>query len=211
MGGEKGSPPGPSPQVTQGIVTNENVLSSLIGQETQESNQLFNLAMPGFVQEMNYEQSLASGQPGAVTRAIAPQAQQIAQVAQGATGNIMANDPAGGEKNLALEQVQAQKAGQIGATATNAIQAANKSLGNLSAQGIGEAQGASGQAISGAGTGISGYGTLGNLQIEGQQLQMEQKGQELGALGGLAGDASQLGAAGISSQGGKALATALAA
>jgi hypothetical protein len=211
MGGEKGSPPGPSQQVTSGEIADQNALAALVNQETQQSNQLFNLTEPGLGAAENFYQTLQSGDPGAIMRAIAPAAQQQTQAAQGATSNILANAPAGGEKNLALEQVQANRASGIASTATGASLGANNALGQLAGQGIGESQQGASIATSGLGTSLSGWQGLGNLQIEGQQLQMEQKGQELGALGGLAGDASQLGAAGISSQGGKALATALAA
>jgi hypothetical protein len=149
--------------------------------------------MPALTQATNYYENLASGDPGSIMRAIAPQAQQINQATTGAISNIQANDPAGGEKNLAIEQAQLGRAGGIASTATGAVQSANQSLGQLSGQGISGAQSGESLATSGLGTGIQGFGTLGGLQLQSQQLQMEQKGQELGAFGGLAGDASQLG------------------
>lgn len=204
----KGQTPGVSSSVSSGISQNETALSNLVGQETQQSQQLFNLAAPGFAQAEDYYQSLASGNPAAITRAIAPTAQASAQAQQGANANIMANDPAGGEKNLALEQSNIARQQQIAGAASGASTAANQSLGQLAGQGIGESQTASGQASQGLSAGISGYGTLGNLQLSGQQLQMEQKGQQLGVMGGLVGD---VGSVAGSQQGGKSALDALAA
>jgi len=122
-------------------------------------------------------------------RAIAPQAQQINQAATGARSNIMANAPAGGEKNLALEQVDVNRAGGVASTATGAVQSANSSLGQLAGQGIGESISAAGTGIGALSSGDTALSSLGGLQLQGQQIQMEQKGQQLGALASLAGDA----------------------
>jgi hypothetical protein len=208
----KGSTPGPSQQVTSGETADQSALAALVGQQTQQSNTLFNLTEPGLVQSENFYESLASGDPGAIMRATAPTAQAANQAATGAKANIMANDPAGGEKNLALEQADLGRASSIASTASSASLGANNALGSLAGQGIGESQQGAGIASSALGTSLSGWQGLGSLQLQGQQLQMEQKGQQLGSLGALAGDASSIGAAGASGKGaGKAAATLLAA
>src|ERR1700722_13786783 len=122
----KGSEPGPSAAVTSGEAQDQTALAALVNQQTQQSQSLFDLAAPGLAQTEQYNESLASGQPGSVMRAIAPQAQQIAQATTGAKANIMANDPAGGEKNLALEQADANRGAQIGNLASSSVQAANQ-------------------------------------------------------------------------------------
>ena len=155
-------------------------------------------------------ETLAAGDPGSIQRAVAPQAQQIAQAAQGADANIMANAPAGGEKNLALEQVDVNRGAQIGNATSGAVQSAYQSLGNLAGQTIPEALGGQSAASGSLSAGISGFGTLGGLQLQSQQLQMEQKGQELGAFGSLGGDAAQLGTGAMQKGGDLALAGALA-
>lgn len=194
--GKGGSTPGVSPAVSTGITNDVAAETSLANQWDQNAASLFGLVEPGLVQSENYYQSLASGQPGAISRAIAPQAQQIAQASEGAKANILANAPAGGEKNLALENVDVNRGAAVGSAASGAVQSANQSLGTLASQGIGEAESGAGIASSALGTAISGEGTLGGLQLQGQQLQMEQKGQQLGVLGSLAGDATQLGTSG---------------
>jgi hypothetical protein len=210
--GKGSSTPGPSAAVTSGDTADQTALAALVNQQAQQSNQLYNLTEPGLVQSENWYQELASGDPGAVMRALAPTAQAANQAETGARANIMANDPAGGEKNLALEQADLGRAGAIASTASSASLGANNALGSLAGQGIGESQQGAGIASSALGTSLSGWQGLGGLQLQGQQLQMEQKGQQLGAFGSLAGDASSIGAAGASGKGaGKAAATLLAA
>jgi hypothetical protein len=104
----------------------------------------------------------------------------------------MANAPAGGEKNLALEMTDVNRAAQISKTASGASTGANNALGQLAAQGIGESTSEAGTAIGGLSASSSTLSSLGNYEIQQQELQMEQKGQALGAFGGLVGDASGL-------------------
>jgi hypothetical protein len=206
----KGGSVGVSPSVSNGLLSDENALVSLAGQQAGNSQQLFNLTEPGLQTAENYYSQLATGDPGSVMRAIAPTAQAANQAAQGASSNIMANAPAGGEKNLALEQVDVNRGAQIASTASGATTGAPNALATLAGQGIGESTAAAGTGISGLSAGASALSSLGGLQLQGQQLQMEQKGQELGAFGGLAGDASQLGTGAMQKGGDLALAGALA-
>src|SRR5208337_2255166 len=91
------------------------------------------------------------------------------------------------EKNLALEQVEQQRGAAVGSTASQAYLNAPNALANLAGQGIQ-------QSISSAGTGIGAYsagttalGTLGNQQLEEQQISAQQKGSSFGALSNLGG------------------------
>lgn len=190
--GKGGGTPGVSPTVTSGEAQDQTALASLINQQTQQSQSLFDLSAPGLTQAENYYETIASGSPGAIMRADAPVTQQIAQATAGAKKNIMDNGPAGGEKNLALEQADVNRAAQISSNASGTVQAANESLGKLGTSGVSQSQQGASIATSGIGTSLSGFQGLGSLQLEGQQLQMEQKGQELGAFGSLAGDATEL-------------------
>jgi hypothetical protein len=203
--------PGVSSGVTSGEQADINQLTGLASQQQSNANQLFNLAEPGLQQATSFYQTLASGDPFAISRAISPAAQQITQASQGATQNIMNNAPAGGEKNLALEQVQGQAGAQIGNVASQGYLGSFNALGGLSGQGIGESQGASGQALSGISSAISGYGQLGQQQLASQELQLQSKGQTLGAFSGLAGDAASLGGSAMTSGATKGLTAALAA
>jgi hypothetical protein len=193
MGGKGGNTGQVSPQVQSELASNESALVGIAQSQEQNAQQLYGLTEPGLVQSEDFYQSLASGNPAAIMRAIAPTAQAASQGAAGAKANIMANDPAGGEKNLALEQTDLTRGAQISSAASGATLGAPNALGQLAGQGIGESQGASGQATAGLNSATQSAATLQGLTFQGQQLQMEQKGQTLGAVGGLAGDATQLG------------------
>jgi hypothetical protein len=148
---------------------------------------------PGLVQSEDFYQNLASGDPAAIMKAIAPTAQAASSSAAGAKANIEANSPAGGEKNLALEQVDVNRGAQVSQAASGATLAAPNALGQIAGQGIGEGISSAGAATGSLSAANQGFGQMQSQQFQGQQLQMEQKGQTLGALGGLAGDATMLG------------------
>jgi len=186
--GKGGSTPGISPQVSSELTQAETGLVNLAQTQAAQASQLFGLVEPGLVTSENYYETLASGDPGAIMRAIAPTAQASSEAAAGAKSNIMANAPPGGEKNLALEMTDVNRGAQISKTASGASTSAPSSLATLAAQTIPEAlsgQTGASSSLTGAG-GIA--GNLGNLQIQGQTLAMEQKGQQLGMFGTLAGD-----------------------
>ena len=177
------------------INANSQALTGLAQNAQNQSTQLFQSAFPGFQSAENFYGALSSGDPTAIARAIAPATQQINQSTVGAKQNIMANDPSGGEKNLALEQANVSQGAQVGQTASQGYLNSFNALAKLAGQGVGEAQ---------AGTNVAtgAYGTSNTGNMNSAQLGIQQKGATLGALGGLAGDATQLGTAGIMSNAG---------
>jgi hypothetical protein len=181
----KGSTPGISPATQTALTTDESALVGLAGQQAQNSQQIYNLEEPGLVQATDFYSELASGSPAAIMRAIAPTAQAASQATAGAKANIMANDPAGGEKNLALEMTDVNRGRQIASTASGASLGAENALAKLGTQGIGLSEGAAGTAISGYGAAAGSTAQLGGLELQSQQLQMEQKGQSLWPVGAL--------------------------
>jgi len=187
--------------VQSGIAKAENALAGLVTQETGQAQQLFDLTMPGLSLAEEHYQRLASGDPGEIMRAIAPVAQQTAQATAGAKSNIMANSAPGGEKNLALEMTDVNRGAQIASAASGTALSAPKSLGALAGQGISAAQSGEGLAGSSLSSELSGWSSLGGLQLEGQQIAAEQKGQSLGMFGSLAGDAASVGGKGAAGKG----------
>lgn len=185
------------PAVAQGELANQSALVKIAGEQEKNAQSLYSLTEPGLVQSEDFYQNLASGDPAAIMKAIAPTAQAASESAAGAKANIMANNPAGGEKNLALENVDVGRGAQVAKAASGATLAAPNALGQLAGQGIGLSQSAENTSISGLNSSNQGLSNLQSQEFQGQQLQMEEKGQTLGALGGLAGDATQLGAAAI--------------
>ena len=177
-----------SSDVQEGQLANSTALTQIAQQQADRSTQLFNESNPGFVQAEQFNQTLASGDPGMIAKAIAPATQQISQSTQGAKQNIMRNSPSGGEKNLALEMADVSQGAEVGKVASGSFLNSFNSLASLAGQGTGES-------ISAAGTGISGYSAANQgLSSLGQQ-QIQQKGAQLGALTSLAGDATTIGAA----------------
>jgi hypothetical protein len=173
--GGKGGSAGLTPQETKDLTSAESSLVGLIGQQATNAQQLYQLEEPGLVQATNFYENLASGDPGAIMRAIAPTAQAASQAATGARSNIMANAPPGGEKNLALEQVDRDRAAQIAKTSSGASLGAENALAKLGTTGVGLSTSESGAAVGAAG-GLAG---MGQLRIQSQQQQMEQKGQSM--------------------------------
>jgi hypothetical protein len=161
-------------------------LIALAQQQAGNASTLFNQSLPGFSQAQSFYRDLASGDPYALMRAISPATQQITAASTGAKQNILSNAPAGGEKNLALEQVDVNQGAQVGKTASEAFLNAPNALAQLAQQGIGESQNATGLALSGTSSGIQGFGQVG-------QEAVQQKGATLGAFGSLGGDVATLG------------------
>lgn len=198
MGG-KGNTGQVDPSVSQGMLKNESALVAIAQEQAANSQQLYSLTEPGLQTAETWYQDLAAGDPAAILRATAPANQQVAQAATGAKANILANDPAGGEKNLALENVDVSRGAQVASNVSGATLSAPNALGQLAGQGIGEGTASAGQATGALTAANTSLGNLQSLTFQGQQLQMEQKGQTLGAFGSLAGDATQLGVSAIDS------------
>lgn len=167
---------------------NNSALVSIAQQQQKNSNQLFSSAFPGFQQAENFYGSLSTGDPGKIAQAIAPATQQINQATQGSIKNIMQNAPSGGEKNLAIENAFVNQGAQVGKTASDSYLNSFNALASLAGQGVGESTAAAGTGISGFNSANQGVANLANLQIQ-------QKGAQLGALTSLAGDAATVGAA----------------
>lgn len=183
-----GKSSGLSDSVQQGELANSTALTQIAQAQAGRSDQLFQESNPGFQQAESFYGSLSTGDPGKIAQAISPAVQQIGQATAGAKQNIMNNAPAGGEKNLALEQADVSQGAQVGQAATGSFLNSFNALAQLAGQGTGESISAAGTGISGYGAANQGLGQLGNLQIQ-------QKGAQLGALTSLGGDAATLGAA----------------
>ena len=170
------------------MAANSSALVGLAQQQNQRSGQLFNETFPGLQSAEQFYGTLSSGDPYAIARAISPATQQITAATTAAKQNILQNAPAGGEKNLALEQADVARGAQVGQTATGSYLGSFNALAQLAGQGVGESISSAGTAISGFGQANQGLQQLGNLQIQ-------QKGAQLGALTSLGSDAATVGAA----------------
>ena len=197
-----------SPSVTSGLSSNSTALGEIATQQNANAQQLYGASFPGFTKAEDFYTALSSGDPYAISRAISPATQQITQAAEGSKANILKTGPAGGEKNLALEEVDVNRGAQVGKTATEGYLGSFNALASLAGQGINQSISSAGTGISGLSASSQGLGELGQLQISDQQMKNEAKGASMGALGSLAGDI--FGAAGAAG-GGAGAATGFAA
>ena len=188
MGGKSS---GPSEAVQEGELSNSTALTKIAEQQASNANQLYQLTEPGLQQSEDFYQTLAAGDPNAIMKAIAPTAQAANESAAGARSNIMANSPAGGEKNLALEATDVNRGSTIAKTVSSATTGSYNALGQLAGQGVGESIQAAGTGISGLGTANQGLAALGQQQMEAQQLNAQEKGNMLGAVSGLGGSVAE--------------------
>lgn len=188
------------PSIVQGALNNQTALvgvaqdmAGIAKEQQSKADQVFNLTTPGLTEAEQFYQSLASGDPAAIARATAPTAQAASEAGSGAKRNILATAPAGGERNLALEEVDVAKQKAITGAATGATQGAENALATIGGAGISESTGLTGSGISAEGTGAgaisagtSGLLGLGGLQMESQKIKAEQKGNEMGAASSVA-------------------------
>ena len=88
--------------------------------------------MPGYKAANAILRILWKRGPRPIAAATAPATQQITQASTGAKQNILNNAPAGGEKNLALENVDVNQGAQVGKTASEGYLNSFNALGQLS-------------------------------------------------------------------------------
>ena len=156
---------GLSSSVTAGEQANSNALVGIAQGQAANANQLFQMAFPGMQQSENFAQTLSTGDPYAIAKATAPATQQISQATAGAKQNIMNNAPAGGEKNLALEQADVQQGSQVGSVASQGYLNSFNTLAQLGGAGVGLSNSASSGATSAYGASSQTLGNLGNQQV----------------------------------------------
>jgi|SRR5579863_106023 len=183
-----GKSSGLSDSVQQGMLQNDTALVQLAQQQAGRGTQLFDASFPGFQQAENFYGTLGTGDPYAIARATTPATQQITQATQSAKQNIIQNAPEGGEKNLAIEMADVNRGAQVGSVTSGAFLNSFNALANLAGQGVNQSISSAGTAVSGLNASNQGFANLGNLQIQ-------QKGAQLGALTSLGQDAATVGAA----------------
>ncbi len=157
---------------------------------TQEGQQEFNLTFPGLETAENYESKLASGDPGAISRAVAPAVQQIDASSEATKKRIDQDSARGGAKNLALAENEINKGAQIGQASSGAYLNSFNSLAGLAQQGEGAAQGLSGAAIGAAEGAGTQYSNVASQQAAAKASQMGAVGDLVGAAGTVGGAAA---------------------
>jgi hypothetical protein len=107
MGGtNKGG--GTPEQIQESQLADQNALTSLAQQQGANSNTLFNLGLPGLQTSENQAATLASGDPDAIAKLVAPAAQQV----QTATSSIPLRLAA--QKTWRLRTPMCSRVGRLG-------------------------------------------------------------------------------------------------
>lgn len=167
-GGGKGKGPSAS-QINQqfGI---ENSLTDIAKNQAALGQQYAGIGLPALQNSSNYWNAILKGGPQA-QQAVGPSAGLLGQQYAGAQQGILSSLPAGGERNLAMANLQAQKAQQVGQLYQGLQPTAAQALA-----GIGTGAGQTGAATTGAGSFLgyagvnAGQGALNSLLQE-QNLQ----------------------------------------
>lgn len=161
------------------------------GKQSQaQSAELFNTTFPWLQKSGTYYSNLASGSPGAIQREIAPAAERISTATTAAERNIDALYPRGGTRDLAKQEAEIQKAGQIGTLATESYTGAQKALAAMGSGGLGISINEMANAIAGLGQGAQTLGQVG-------QEKAANKASTMGFLGSLAGAGGEIAGAAI--------------
>lgn len=185
-----GKPSGESQSLQDSQTNLANQMAATGRQSAQEGSTLFNLALPGLEQSETYYTKLASGDPTSLARANAPAIQSIGKQSDSAKKNIVADNPRGGERNLALEEADITKGAQISNLTTGSYTGSFGSLAGLGGQNVSQGNAATATGLQGMNAAANQYGQL-------QQLSNEQKATQFGLLGSLAGAGATVGGAAL--------------
>lgn len=180
-----GKPSGESQQLQASQSALANQMAATGRQSAAQGSTLFNLALPGLTSAESYYGKLSTGDPNALARANAPAVQQIGEQSNQAKANILRDMPRGGERNLALEEANLGKYGQISNLETGSFLQSFPSLASLGGQNVGQGTSATATGLQGMNAAANQYGNL-------QQLDMQQKGQQLGFITSLTGAAASI-------------------
>lgn len=149
------------------------------GEQSQKhSSQLFDTTYPWLQKSGQYFSGIASGDPGAIQKEIAPAAEKISTATTAAERNIDALYPRGGARDLAKQEAEIGKAGQIGQLATTSYTGAQKALAAMGGSGLGISISEMANAIAGLGQGAQTLGQVG-------QEKAANKASTMGFLGSL--------------------------
>ena len=178
--------PSKDTQNTQARLTQEQL--DLAKKQEIRSEELYGLTEPGLRLTEQFYQTLASGDPKAIERATAPATERIAGQYEAAKKNIATTTPRGGTRELAMEEADISKAGQIGGTEAQAYLGSFPALANLAQGGVGLSINEVAQALTAFSGASSSNVALGQMQGAG-------KASTMGFLGSLTDTASKIAAA----------------
>lgn len=183
MGGPSDNTINTQNQIAQGQL-------SLAQQQQAQSDKTLGIVQPGLSTAENYYAALASGDPNKIQQAIGPGISGIQTSTEQAKKSIVASTPRGGAQDLALQEADISKAGQIGNAQLQAYTSSFPALASLF-------QGGAGISVSQIGNAIASAQGASQTTAQVGQEQAQGKASTLGFLGSLAGAEGQVGAAAI--------------
>lgn len=185
---------GPSKQDTntQRDIAQQQI--NLAQQANTRSQKLFDLTEPGLESAESYYKALASGDPMAIFRAIAPATEQINQQSAAAKERITSEMPRGGEQRLALENNEIAKSSAVGRLATQSYTSAFPSLAQLAGTGIG-------LSLNEVSNAIASFSGASKATDSVMQADASSKAATMGFLGSMTGGAASIISGGVSEGG----------
>lgn len=117
-----------TPQETAAFDAN----TKLATQQAQQGNEMFQTAMPGVKNSLNYYNTLLSGNRAARTAAVAPEAESVASAYDGANKAIGRGYVQGGQRDQAVAENARSKAGQIARLTTGVRPMAANAIAGIS-------------------------------------------------------------------------------
>ena len=151
------------------------------------SQQLFDIGLPGLKTATSHYTDLASGDPTAIFKAVAPGVQQMGQQFDVTKAKLGETMPRGGARDLAMAETDISKAGAAGTAINEAYNQSFDKLAAIAGKNMGLSQNDIAAALSAFGGASNTFGNIANQQESG-------KAATLGFLGSLGGGAMEMAA-----------------
>ena len=157
-------------------------------EQRARSAEIYNLTFPYLKTAGEHYSKIASGDPNAIFREVAPAAEGVIGQTEAVKERIRNELPRGGESRLATELADVQKGSQVGGLISKSFLSAFPALASLSSGGLGISINEIANAISGGGQASSATGKVMEADAAG-------KASTMGFLGSLAGAGGQMASA----------------
>ena len=163
---------------------------ALANEQQQQSEKTLGIVEPGLSTAEAYYAALASGDPNKIQAAIGPGVSGIQSQTEQAKQSILSSTPRGGAQELALQEADISKAGQVGNAQLQAYTSSFPALASLFQGGAGISVNQIANAVASAQGASQTEAAVGQEQAQGKATTMG----FLGSLGGAAGLAASGGA-----------------
>lgn len=181
MGG--GGPSGETERAQREVSERQTRLAE---REEARAAELHGISLPWLKTAGSYYETLASGDPNAIFRQVAPAIEGITTAGEAQRERIRAEMPRGGEARLAEEQSKIAEGGQVGSLITQSYTSAFPALASLAGRGLGLSINEMANAIAAFGGAGQTLGQLGSQEAAGKAATMGFLGSVVESGAGLA-------------------------